>query len=153
MNTDEQKSYKERLLIFLNRINILVSRFALFLVYAWFGILKVFGQSPANPLVEELLEKTLPFMSFSTFIILFGIYEVIIGILFLIPKLRYVAIALLIPHLIMTTGPLILLPAVSWSGWFVPTLEGQYIIKNILILALAIHIHNHKRPNNRNIGE
>ncbi len=127
----------------LKHIDIPLARFSIFIVYAWFGILKVVGQSPASPLVSDLLEKTLPFMSFSTFIVIFGLYEVLIGILFLIPKLRYIAVALLIPHLIMTTGPILLLPAIAWSGWFIPTLEGQYIIKNILIVALAIHILNH----------
>jgi uncharacterized membrane protein YkgB len=137
----------------LEYIDLPLARFSIFIVYGWFGILKVIGQSPASPLVLELLEKTLPFISPSTFIILFGVYEVLIGILFLIPKLRYVAISLLIPHLIMTAGPIVLLPAIAWSGWFIPTLEGQYIIKNILIVALAIHILNQDKPNIQNKGQ
>lgn len=123
-----------------------LARFALFLVYFWFGILKVVAESPANPLVSALLEKTLPFMTFSTFIVLFGLLEVLIGILFLIPKLTRLAVVLLALHMITTLMPLVLLPQVAWSAPFVPTLEGQYMIKNILIIALAVVITSRLNP-------
>lgn len=64
----------------------------------------------------------------------------IIGIMFLIRKLERPAILLLGFHLITTAMPLFLLPHVTWQGFLVPTLEGQYIIKNILIIAVAITI-------------
>lgn len=96
--------------------------------------------SPANPLVESLLNKTLPLVGFDQFIIFFGIWEMIIGITFLIPKAEKIAIGLLIPHIITTVMPLFLLPDVTWQNFLVPTLEGQYIIKNILIIALAVNI-------------
>lgn len=43
-------------------------------------------------------------------------------------------------HMITTAMLLFILPQVTWSGFFVPTLEGQYIIKNFLIIATAIGI-------------
>ena len=58
---------------FLKRIGFPVARLAIFIVFFWFGFLKVLGLSPANSLVSSLLEKTLSFISFDTFIILFGI--------------------------------------------------------------------------------
>ena len=61
-----------------------VARFGLFVIFFWFGILKVLGMSPASPLVAELFAKTIPFMSFGTFIILFGLFECLIGVLFAI---------------------------------------------------------------------
>ncbi len=146
MNTGNENARRLNLIDHSDVADIYFSRFALFLVYAWFGLLKIIGVSPASPIVADLLSRTLPFISFSQFIILFGIYEVLIGILFLIPKLNRVAIFFLTPHIIMTTGPIFLLPAMIWSDWFVPTLEGQYIIKNILIVALAIHILSNKKP-------
>jgi hypothetical protein len=39
-----------------------------------------------------------------------------------------------------------LLPAVTWQSFFVPTLEGQYIIKNLVIIALAIALASHLEP-------
>jgi uncharacterized membrane protein YkgB len=123
------------------------SRLALFIIYFWFGTLKIVGESPANPLVSELMGKTLPFVTFEQFIIAFGIYEMLIGITFLIPRLERLALTLFIPHVIMTTLPLLLLPVSSWQGMFVPTLEGQYIIKNLALIALALGILS--RPKTR----
>lgn len=134
------ESFDHALIAGTRRWHMPFARFAIFLVYFWFGILKVFAESPANPLVAALLERTLPFMSFHTFIVLFGIFEMIIGIAFLASGLERLAILLLVIHLVTTVMPLFVLPAVTWQHAFVPTLEGQYIIKNILIIALAIVI-------------
>ena len=125
------------------------ARFAIFAVYFWFGILKLFGTSPANPLVDALLAATLPFMTFSQFIIILGVYEMLVGITFLIPRMERIAIFLLIPHLFVTTMPLILLPSITWQAPFVPTLEGQYIIKNLLIVAVALGLAAHLEPHKK----
>ncbi len=130
----------------MKRASLPFGRFALFVVFFWFGILKVVATSPANPLVADLLSHTMPFITFDTFIFYFGIYEMIIGITFLIPGLERLAIALLVPHMITTFMPLFLLPAVTWQGPFTPTLEGQYIIKNLLIIGLAMVIAANLTP-------
>lgn len=122
----------------LSEFSVPLARIALFIVFFWFGALKLFGESPAGPLVEDLLEHTLPFMTFETFIVCLGIYEMIIGILFLIPGIEQLSLVVFLPHLFMTTGPLVLLPEVTWASFMIPTLEGQYIIKNLLIVALAV---------------
>ena len=70
----------------------------------------------------------------------------IIGISFILPRCERLAIALLIPHMILTTLPLIFLPAMTWKGLLTPTLEGQYIIKNLVIIALAMGIAAHLHP-------
>jgi uncharacterized membrane protein YkgB len=113
---------------------------ALFVVFFWFGILKVFGLSPANPLVANLLNRTLPFIDFDQFIVFFGFFEMTIGILCLIPRLVRLSMLLLGVHMTTTIMPLVLLPGVTWAQAFVPTLEGQYIIKNLAIIAVAISI-------------
>ncbi len=118
-------------------IAFIFAHFALFVVFVWFGSLKFFDLSPANPLVESLLKETLPFISFKAFIMFLGAWEVLIGLLFIIPKMEKVALILLIPHMITTIMPLFLLPDIAWQGFLVPTLEGQYIIKNIVIIGLA----------------
>ena len=118
------------------------ARWSLFTVYFWFGILKVFDVSPANPLVSALLERTLPFVTFEQFIVVLGLFEMVIGVLFLVPKLQKGALALFGAHLIMITAPFVLLPAIAWQHWFVPTLEGQYMIKNILMVALVLTLVN-----------
>lgn len=128
------------------KASIPVARFGLFTVFFWFGILKVIGLSPASPLVENLFSHTITFMSFGTFIVLFGLYECLIGILFLIHGAERVVIPLLFLHMITTVMPLFVIPAATWSGFLVPTIEGQYIIKNILIIAAGIGIASHLHP-------
>lgn len=132
----------------IKKISLPLARASIFVVYFWFGALKVLGTSPANPLVMKLQAAVLPFLTFHQFIIIFGFFEMIIGVIFLVRGLERVAIALLFLHLIATVMPLIILPSVTWQSFMTPTLEGQYIIKNILIIATAIGIaaHSHLRP-------
>ncbi len=122
-----------------------LARISLFIVFFYFGFLKVLGFSPATPLVEALFQKTLNFFPFSYFIIFFGLFEMLIGLSFIIPRLERLAIFLLIIHMITTFLPLILLPQITWQKFLVPTLEGQYIIKNLVIISLAFVIGAHLR--------
>lgn len=127
----------------------LFGRLALFVVYFWFGVLKVVTESPANPLVEALLKKTLPFVSFDQFIVGFGMLEMVIGILFLFPWLTKWAVGILLLHMVTTVLPMFLLPSIAWHAWFVPTLEGQYVIKNLVIIALALSLLPDRQWNSR----
>ena len=121
------------------------SRIALFVIYFWFGILKVFKLSPATPLVLSLLDRTIPFMEAGIFLTLFGLFEVLVGILFLIPKFKKVALILLALHMVMVWSPLLLLPSMTWQGFLIPSLEGQYIVKNLLIIAIALNIASFRK--------
>jgi uncharacterized membrane protein YkgB len=85
-------------------------------------------------------------MHFDTFLILFGLFEMLIGIMFLIRGLEREVIPLLVFHMITTFMPLFLLPEATWTGMMIPTMEGQYIIKNLLIIAAAIVIAAHLHP-------
>jgi uncharacterized membrane protein YkgB len=124
----------------MRRWSLPLSRLALFVVYFWFGILKVLGHSPASAMVAELQLKTLPFISTDTFLILFGLLEMFIGIAFLIPRAERVAIVIMAGHMVSTMLPLVLMPSAVWTGFLVPTLEGQYIIKNLALIAIAAGI-------------
>ncbi len=128
-----------------------LARFALFVVYFWFGILKLLDVSPANPLVMDLQQKTLPFLSFHTFIILFSLFEMLIGVLFLIPKATRLAFILFVLHVGMTLMPLVLLPQIAWQGPFVPTLEGQYMIKNLILISLVVFLVSNLTPKKPNL--
>lgn len=123
-----------------------MARFGIFVVFFWFGILKVLGLSPASPLVEALFNHTIHFMPFSSFIVFFGWYEVLIAILFLIKGAERIVLPLLLIHMITTFMPLVLLQGETWSAFLVPTLEGQYIIKNLVIIAAAMGIAAHLHP-------
>jgi uncharacterized membrane protein YkgB len=120
------------------------SRLALATIYIWFGALKVLHQSPANPLVEKLLNTTMPGVSFTQFIIAFGILEIIIGILFLIPRFEKLVLILFVLHMITTALPLYFLAPMVWQRTLIPTLEGQYIIKNLALIAVVFYLVVHR---------
>ncbi len=134
------------LINFFRRIFVPSARIGLFIVFFWFGFLKVIGLSPASGVVQRLFENTIPFMEFSTFLVLFGLFECLIGVLFLIKGMERVVIPLLLIHMITTFGPLIYLPEETWQKFMVPTLEGQYIIKNVVLIAAAVGIAAHLHP-------
>lgn len=124
-----------------------LARFSIFLVYFWFGALKVVDASPASPLVQALFEKTIPFMDFGLFLILFGLFECLIGIMFLVKKFDTVAIPLFFFHMVTTTMPLFMVPGI-WTSFLVPTLEGQYIVKNLLLVTAVVLIGSRIENNN-----
>lgn len=133
---------------FCRKISIPLARIGLFIVFFWFGALKIVGASPAGPLVQALFERTVPFMGFGTFMFAFGLFEMLIGVLFLIKGLERIVIPMLFLHMTTTFMPLFLVPEATWSGFLVPTLEGQYIIKNVLIIAAAVAVAAHLHPLN-----
>lgn len=138
------------LIKFFRRNWVPVARFGLFVVFFWFGILKVLGFSPAEPLVEQLFDATIGFMSFSSFLLAFGLFEMVIGLLFLMKGAERIVMPLLLLHMITTFGPLIFLPQAAWAGFLVPTLTGQYIIKNLVIIACAMGIAAQLTPMRQN---
>lgn len=138
--------WDEKIIVFFRRSYIPFARVALFVVFFWFGILKLTGVSLAGDLAEALTAKTIGMDWFDASFKLLAVLECVIGILFLIPKAVRVVIPLLFVHLLVVCSPLILLPELTWQSFMVPTLEGQYIIKNIVIVALAFGVAAQTRP-------
>ncbi len=122
------------------RVYIPFARGAFFIVFFYFGFLKLLGLSPASPLAEALTTKTVGMQYFDVLFIILAVLECLIGILFLIPKATRIVILLLALHMLVVCSPLILVPDQVWSGFLVPNLEGQYIIKNIALVAIALGI-------------
>lgn len=127
------------------RMEVPMARLAIFVVYVWFGLLKLLGLSPAEEMVQALFEKTLSGISFDAFYLALALFEILVGLLFLMKGWEKVALGLIVLHLVMTTLPLILLPAMTWQAALVPTLAGQYIIKNILIVSAAVTVGARRR--------
>ncbi|HSW85582.1 MAG TPA: hypothetical protein VLF79_03175 [Candidatus Saccharimonadales bacterium] len=122
------------------------ARIAIFVIYFYFGALKLFGQSPATPLATSLAANTFGLQHFDLMYKILAIFECLIGILFLFPKAIRIVIPMLFVHLIIVCLPLLLIPHLVWVKPLVPTLEGQYVIKNIAIIALAIGIAAQTKP-------
>lgn len=138
-----------RFIAWCERAAVPAARIALFVIFFWFGLLKLVGASPAEAFVEALFNRTIPFVPFDLFYSGFSAFECLIGILFLVPKATRFVILLLAFHMTSTLLPLILLPQITWQMPFVPTLEGQYIIKNLALIALAIGIAADMAPAER----
>lgn len=131
---------------FFKRTFIPFARFSIFLIFFWFGLIKLIGASPASPLAEALTAKTVGMEYFDILFMTLALLECVIGVLFLFPKATRVVIPLLLFHMAIVCSPLLLVPGYTWQSGFVPTLEGQYIIKNAVVIAVAIGIASSTTP-------
>ena len=97
--------------------------------------------SPAQGLIIDTV-YWMPFLSPEDWVIVIGYWEMLIGLFFLAKKTTFYAMLLLFLQMSGTFMPLVLLPSVTFqnSNYLLPTLEGQYIIKNIIIITSAIVI-------------
>jgi uncharacterized membrane protein YkgB len=112
-----------------------VLRVGLAIVFIWYGILKPFGLSPA----ADLVRRTVYFVPPDLFIPILGWWEVAIGVGLLYRPLNRTALFLLFLQMPGTLLPLVLLPEVCFTHipWGL-TLEGQYIIKNAVLIGAAL---------------
>ena len=121
----------------MNRHGHFFLRVSMGVVFIWFGALKFTGISPAN----ELVAQTVYWFPPEVFIPVLGVWEVAIGIGLLIRRLNRAAIFLLLLQMPGTMLPLVLLPQICFTKFpFALTMEGQYIIKNLVLISAAIVI-------------
>ena len=107
-------------------------RIPLFIIFFWFGFLKIIDLSPAQQFVQDTV-YWMPFLSAADWTVVIGIWEVFIAVFFLFKRTTFIAMLLLMIQMTGTFLPLVILPEVTFqnSNPLLPTLEGQYIIKNI----------------------
>jgi uncharacterized membrane protein YkgB len=131
------KALDDTIVGLMGRIGMPFLRIGIGIIFIWFGLLKPLGLSPA----AELLAKTVYWWTPEIVVPALGWWEVAIGVTFLIPKLTRVALALLALQMPGTFLPLVLLPEVCFTvfPWGL-TLEGQYIVKNLVIIGAALVI-------------
>ncbi len=144
--TEKAQALDLRVIALTNKWYVPIGRVALFVVYFWFGALKVLGISPASQLAEALAIRTIGLELFDLAFLLLAVMECVIGVLFLVPRFTRLAVLLLLVHMVIVCSPLILLPAEAWQSLLVPTLEGQYIIKNLALVAVALTIAARVEP-------
>lgn len=117
---------------------ITVLRIGLGIVFFWFGILKFFpGLSPA----ENLVRNTVYFIDPDLFIPILAIWETLIGLGLISGKFMRLTLLLLFLQMPGTALPLVILPEVVWRHFpFGLTLEGQYIVKNLVLIGAGLVI-------------
>ena|SRR3989338_4762169 len=127
---------------FLKKWGVPFLRYSLAIVFIWFGALKTLGASPA----QELVSRTIYWFDPSWFVPVLGIWEVVIGICLLWKPLIRTGILLLAAQMVGTFLPVIVLPHVVFGATpYALTLEGQYIVKNIVLIGAAMVIGSHVR--------
>ena len=127
-----------KIIDFMDSVGIGFLRFAIGAVFIWFGALKIVGElSPAY----ELVAATVYWLTPEIIVPLLGLWEIAIGLAFLFTPLTRVAIFLLALQMPGTFLPLVLLPEVCFTIFPVAlTIEGQYIVKNLVIIGAALVI-------------
>jgi uncharacterized membrane protein YkgB len=125
------------------RYGVLLLRISLGIVFFWFGVLKFFPSlSPA----EDLAARTIEVLTFGIVkpnisVPVLALWETLIGLGLITGKFMRATILLLFVQMCGTVTPLFLFPNETWAHFpYSPTLEGQYIIKNVVLVSAALVI-------------
>lgn len=127
----------------MNRNGLFLLRVSMGIVFVWFGALKFF---PGVSAAQDLAIRTIELLTFGLVpkvIIINGLalWEVLIGVGLIWGKFMKATLLLLFLQMIGTFTPIFLFPSEVFNHIpYAPTLEGQYIIKNIVIISAAMVI-------------
>jgi putative oxidoreductase len=127
-----------RILAFLERAALPLLRVSLGLVFVWFGVLKIAGETP----VTELVADTVYWVDPSWFVPLLGVFEVVVGIGLLLGRLLRIVLALFALQMMGTFLVLVIQPEVAFQDGnpLLLTTEGEFVIKNLVLLSAGLVI-------------
>jgi uncharacterized membrane protein YphA (DoxX/SURF4 family) len=123
------------------RYGLRLLRISLGIVFLWFGALKFFpGLSPAHDLAARTIEKlTFGAVHAGVSVPILATWECLIGLGLLFGIFMRATLLLLAVQMAGTLMPLVLFPGEVFTRIpYAPTLEGQYIIKNAVLISAAI---------------
>jgi putative oxidoreductase len=123
--------------------SITILRVSLGAVFLAFGLLKFFpGESPAQDLVERTTAAlTLGFMPGGVALVAVALLESVIGICLVSGRGVRPAVYLLALAFVGILSPLVVLPGRLFAGPHgAPTLEGQYVLKDVVLVGAALVI-------------
>ena len=143
------QTFDRRLADWMERWGHRIHRITLAMVFLWFGVLKVAGEESATSLIAH----TVYFAPPEIMVPILGLWEVAIGLCLLFLPLLRIAILLLAIRLPGTLLALILKAEVCFVELpWVPSLEGQYLIKDFLLFGAALVIGGTVREEQRKPG-
>ncbi|MGH2582569.1 MAG: DoxX family membrane protein [Anaerolineales bacterium] len=125
------------------RYGILLLRLSLGIVFLWFGALKFFpGLSPAEDLAANTIARlTFGLVPASTAVFILATWESLIGIGLIFGLYLRLTLLLLWLQMLGTITPIFFFPNQVFNVFpFAPTLEGQYIFKNIVLVSAGLVI-------------
>ena len=111
-------------------------RYALAVVFIWFGALKVIGRSP----VYELVADTVPFLPGDFVVPAFGVLEVVIGVGLLLGIGLRVVLLFLVLQMLGTFLVWVTQPGESFQddNPLLLTTTGEFVLKNLVLIAAAM---------------
>jgi uncharacterized membrane protein YphA (DoxX/SURF4 family) len=118
-------------------------RISVGIIFFWFGFQKFF---PGISSAEDIATRTIDVLSFGIVQAPFSMpilatWETLIGLGFLTGKFLRTTVILLYLQMAGTIFPLFVFPDETfYMVPFVPTIEGQYILKNIILITAAMVI-------------
>lgn len=118
-------------------------RWSIGLVFIWFGALKLVpGMSPADQIATETtMRLTRGLLSEDVARLGLAALELLIGIGLVTGKLLRLTLLMLFAQMAGTVTPLVFFPDQIWTTFpFVLTLEGQYIVKNAVLISAGFVI-------------
>lgn len=130
------------------RWGVLLLRVSVGIVFFWFGVLKFFpSASPAEDLAARTIETlTFGLVQPALSLPVLATWEVLIGVGLITGLFMRATLFLLLVQMLGTITPLFLFPAETWTTFpIAPTLEGQYIIKNVVLVSAALVIGSQVR--------
>jgi uncharacterized membrane protein YphA (DoxX/SURF4 family) len=125
------------------RYGVVVLRVALGFVFLWFGALKYFPDlSPAQTLALRTIDAlTLGLIPAGVSLVLLATLECAIGLGLISGRFMRLTLLLLAFQMVGAASPLFLFPAEVFTQFpYAPTLEGQYIIKNVVLVSAGLVI-------------
>ncbi len=112
-----------------------IERIGLAIIFFWFGLLKVFGHTSATSIIGKTIYLTSP----EVMVPILGLWEALIGVCFFFRRFVRVAIVLLAVRLIGSFSALLLrIDACFVEFPQVPTIQGQYLIKELALIGAAL---------------
>ena len=131
-------SIDRRVTRWMARRGITLLRISIGVVFFWFGALKLVpGLSPA----EGLIRDTITFLPMHLFLPFLAIWEMAIGLGFITGRFMRITILLLFLQMPGTISPVFLRPDLVFTQFpYGLTLEGQYIVKNLVLISAALVI-------------
>ncbi|MEX0864605.1 MAG: DoxX family membrane protein [Acidimicrobiia bacterium] len=124
------------LLPFLHRWGVPALRVSLAVVFIWFGALKVLGVSP----VVDLVASTVYWVDPDWFVPALGGVELLVGVGLMVNLGLRLVLAVLSVQLIGTFLVFLLHPEVAFQDGnpLKLTVEGEFVVKNLVLLAAAM---------------
>jgi uncharacterized membrane protein YkgB len=125
----------------MSRVGMRFLRVSLGIVFFWFGVLKFFpGMSPA----QDLATRTISLLTFglvpaATAMVILATWECLIGLGLIFGVAMRTTLFLLFTQMLGTLTPVFFFPHEVFTRVpYAPTLEGQYIIKNLVLIGAGL---------------